>query len=117
MPLLRGRIFTADERLERANVVLINQTAARTLFANEDPIGKHLKSQNGETSYEIVGVVGDTRWDVSLPPAATLYWPIYGNNYSFATIVVRSTNHVEALALPIQKVVAHSIPTCPFPTS
>ncbi len=106
LPLLRGRIFTADERLERANVVLLNQTAARTLFANEDPIGKHLKSQNGETSYEIVGVVGDTRWDVSLPPAATLYWPIYGNSYSFGTIVVRSTNHVEGLALPIQKVVA-----------
>lgn len=106
LPLLRGRVFTADERLEHANVVLLNQTAARTLFGDEDPIGKHLKKEHGETAYEIIGVVGDTRWDVSLPPAATLYWPIYGNGYSFATIVVRSTSHVESLALPVQKVVA-----------
>jgi putative ABC transport system permease protein len=113
MPLLRGRIFTADERLDRANVVLLNQTAARTLFGNEDPIGKHLKTEHGETAFEIIGVVGDTRWDVSLPPAPTLYWPIYGNGYSWGTIVVRSTNHVERLALPVQKVVAQLDPDLP----
>jgi predicted permease len=113
LQLLRGRIFTAGERLERANVVLLNQTAARTLFGNEDPIGKHLKAEHGETAFEIVGVVGDTRWDVSLPPAPTLYWPIYGNNYSFGTIVVRSTNHVERLALSVQKVVAQLDPDLP----
>jgi len=105
LPLLRGRVFTSDERLERANVALVNQTAARILFGMEDPIGKHLKTQFGET-YQIIGLVGDTRWDVSLPPGPTLYWPIYGNGYSSGTIIVRSTNHVEALALPVQRVVA-----------
>lgn len=113
LPLLRGRGFAADERLERANVVLLNQTAVRTLFGNGDPIGKHLKSVNGSTVYQIIGVVGDTRWDVSLPPAATLYWPIYGNGYNFASIVVRSRNHVESMALPIQKVVAQLDPDLP----
>jgi predicted permease len=113
LPLLRGRIFTADERLERANVVLLNQSAARTLFGNEDPIGKHLKSENGNTVFEILGVVGDTRWDVSLPPAPTLYWPIYGNGYSYGTIVVRSTSHVEALAMPVEKAVAELDPDLP----
>ena len=44
---------------------------------------------------------------------ATLYWPIYGNNYSFATIVVRSASHVDALALPVQKVVASLDPDLP----
>jgi ABC-type antimicrobial peptide transport system permease subunit len=52
-----------------------------------------------------VGVVGDTRWNVSQPPMPTLYWPIYGNDYSSATIVVRSPRNVEALSLPIQKAV------------
>ena len=113
LPLLRGRVFTSDERLERANVVLLDQTAVRTLFGDEDPIGKHLKDELGETSYEIIGVVGDTRWDVSLPPGPTLYWPIYGNSYNFGTIVARSSNHVEALALPVQKVVAQLDPDLP----
>ena len=45
IPLLRGRMFTTDERLERAHVAVISQAAARTFFPNEDPIGKHLKSE------------------------------------------------------------------------
>jgi putative ABC transport system permease protein len=106
LPLLRGRIFTPEERLERANVALIDQTAAQTLFGNEDPIGKHLKTTDGKSMYEIIGLVGNTRWNVAEPPAPTLYWPIYGNDYSSATIVVRAANHVEMLALPVQQVVA-----------
>jgi putative ABC transport system permease protein len=43
LPLIRGRIFTSDERLERAHVVVISQSAARLLFPKEDPIGKHVR--------------------------------------------------------------------------
>jgi putative ABC transport system permease protein len=113
IPLLRGRLFTSDERLARANVVVISETAAHTLFGDEDPIGKHLRNQSGEGTYEVVGVVGDTRWTISLPVAATLYWPIYGNNYSVATIVVRAPHNVESLALPVQKIVGHLDPDLP----
>jgi putative ABC transport system permease protein len=112
LPLIRGRIFSAEERLKRANVVVISQLAARSLFQDEDPIGKHLKSQFDNT-YEVVGVVGDTRWDAAQPPGATLYWPIYGNGYMFATIVVRSAAHVDALALPVEKAAASLDPDLP----
>jgi predicted permease len=105
MPLLRGRIFTTDERLERAHVVLISQGAARQLFGDEDPIGKHLKQDQGANTYEIIGVVGDTRWNIAVPPPPTLYWPIYGNDYSVARIVVRAAKDVESLAIPVQKVI------------
>jgi putative ABC transport system permease protein len=105
IPLVRGRIFTADERLERDRVVVLSQLAARALFKDDDPIGEHIRSATGTKTYEVVGVVGDTRWNVSQPPMPTLYWPIYGNEYSSATIVVRSDRNVEALALPVQKVV------------
>lgn len=104
LPLLRGRIFTADERLDRAHVVLLSQTAVRALFPNDEPIGKHIKTPGDKTTYEVIGVVGDTRWDIAQPPMATLYWPIYGG-YNSATIVVRSAKNVESLALPVQKTV------------
>jgi putative ABC transport system permease protein len=54
----------------------------------------------------VIGVVGETRWNVAEKPMPTLYWPIYGNNYGGATIVVRSAKNVEALALPVQKIVS-----------
>lgn len=113
IPLLRGRTFASDERLMRANVVVINKTAAELLFHGEDPIGKHLLVQFSGRKFEIVGVVGDTRWTVSLPPLPTLYWPIYGNDYSGATIVVRARHNVDALAVPVQKVVGQLDPDLP----
>lgn len=114
LPLLRGRLFTADERLDRANVVVLSQSAVRVLFPNQDePIGKHIKSPEDKTTYEVIGVVGDTRWNVAEPPMATLYWPILGNNYTWATIVVRSAKNVEALALPVQKIVGALDPDLP----
>lgn len=105
MPLVHGRIFTADERLERAHVGMINETTARLYFPNEDPIGRHLKDGFNNQSFEVVGVVGDTRWDITQPVKPTIYWPLYGNDYSEATIVIRSTRDVETLALPVQKLI------------
>jgi putative ABC transport system permease protein len=113
LPLLRGRIFTPDERLQRAHVALISQSAAQMCFPGEDPIGKHLKDEFSATETEIIGVIADARWTVALPPVPTLYWPIYGNDYSNATIVVRSPRDVEALAMPVQKIVGSLDPDLP----
>jgi predicted permease len=104
IPLLQGRVFTPDERLQRANVAVISRLAAQRTFPGEDPIGKHVQFSDKEM-YEIVGVVGDTRWWVSLPPNPTLYTPIYGNDNSDATIFVRSPQ-AESLAMPIQQIIA-----------
>jgi predicted permease len=106
MPLLRGRTFTSDERLDRAHVAVISQGAAKLLFGNEDPIGKHLKDGFAQKTYEVIGIVGDTRWNIGVPPQPTLFMPLYGNGYSIARIVVRSSKDVESLALPVQKVVS-----------
>lgn len=107
MRLLRGRYYRLDERLERAHVVVIDESAAKLCFPNEDPIGRHLRIGAGTDgpSYEVIGVVSNTRWIVSEPMHPTLYWPIYGNDYGSATVVVRSTRNVESLAVPVQKVI------------
>ncbi len=105
IPLMRGRIFTLDERLERAHVVVISQSAATLMFPGEDPIGKHLKDSSVNQVYEVVGVVGDTRWSISQPMRPTFYRPLYGNGYSVATIIIRSERDVETLAVPVQKII------------
>lgn len=106
LPVLKGRVFQHDERGERANVVLISKGAALQYFPNEDPIGKHIKDIGGNGTWEIIGIVGDVRWSLAQPPMPTLYWPIYGNGYSNATIVVRAEHSVESLAMPVQKILA-----------
>ena len=113
LPILRGRIFNADERGKRANVVLISRGAAQQYFSGEDPIGKLLKTIDEGGVWTVIGVVGDVRWNVAQPPNPTLYWPIYGNGYSFGTIVVRAPNDVESLAVPIQKIAAQLDPDLP----
>lgn len=103
IPLLRGRIFTVDERLARANVAVISKSAAEQLFPKQDPIGSHLHFSRGEDVFEIVGVVGDTRWDVHEPAKATMYMPLYGHDWTEATIFVRG-QHPESFAMPIENV-------------
>jgi putative ABC transport system permease protein len=113
LPVLKGRIFRADERLERANVVLISRGAAQQYFPGEDPIGKHIKDIGGTGTWEVIGIVGDVRWDISQPPLPTLYWPLYGNGYSFATIVIRAPHDVESLAIQVEKIVGRLDPDLP----
>jgi predicted permease len=105
IPLLRGRIFSPDERLDRANVTLISRSTAEQFFSHEDPIGKHLRFTYNKQALEIIGVVGDTRWNIHEPPMPTGYVPIYSHDIDEATILVRSSRNVEALALPIQNVI------------
>jgi ABC-type antimicrobial peptide transport system permease subunit len=99
--------------MERANVVLISRGAAQQYFPGEDPIGKHIQTVVGEGPWEVIGIVGDTRWKIAQPPQPTLYWPLYGNGYSYATIVVRSLHDADSLALPVEKIVAQLDPDIP----
>ena len=65
IPLKRGRMLTDADRTNASKVVLISEAGARTLWPNEDAVGKHVKIGQGGfdkgDGAEIVGVVGDTR--------------------------------------------------------
>jgi putative ABC transport system permease protein len=108
IPLMRGRYFREDERLGRTQVVIIDQSAAEQYFPGEDPIGRHLKliEDNDNKLYEIVGVVGKTRWLASVPPMPTFYLPLLSGGSSGGVLAIRGSSdvEVESLALPIQKI-------------
>jgi len=109
IPIVRGRTFTGQERLDRGDKVIISQLLADSFFSNEDPIGKHLVVDVGLSNkpqpYEIVGVVGDTRYLISMPAQPTMYFPLLGGLTGRAVIVVRSQHEVASLAIPVQQVV------------
>jgi len=117
--LMRGRFFHENERLNRDKVVIVNQELIRQDFPNEDPIGKHLRVEwrtpQGE-NYEIVGVVRDTAYEIGRPPRPMMWLPVLSGILSAReanTLVVRSAANVEALALPVQKIIAGLDPDLP----
>jgi putative ABC transport system permease protein len=104
IPFLHGRTFGPDQRLDHANEVIISAEFARQYLPNEDPIGKHLIDSD-RRSYEIVGVVGDTRYELAQPPDPMMYFPIDAGTENGAALVVRAARDPESFALPIQKII------------
>ena len=108
IPLLQGRLLQSDERYERAQYVVVNESLVRQYFPGENPIGKHIVPDLGEgnKSYEIVGVVKDTLEDLTRPAVETIYYPLYMGSERSAVLAVRTASDPMVVALPIQKIIA-----------
>jgi len=79
IPLLRGRMFDADDRFGGEKVAIINRELARRAFGTEDAIGQSVELPLGNgprIAYRIVGVSEDTRNEgLRAPPAPELWLP------------------------------------------
>ncbi len=104
IPLLQGRTFDTNKRLDQALEVVVSKSFVDQYFPGEDPIGKHMKI-DGNRTYTIVGVVGDTRYHLSEDIKPTQYLPLYNGLGNNGTLVVRSRNDALAQALPVQRIV------------
>jgi len=117
IPLLSGRVFTDQERLERMHYVIISKKFADQYFSGGSPLGKHVRTEwpRKPEDYEIIGVVGDTPHDVGEPIKAIMYFPIFAGNdrTSSATIVLHTSGDPLALSVPVQKQVAGLDPALP----
>src|SRR5947209_9087884 len=60
-PLLQGRFFTDHDDHKALNAGIINPTMRHHFWPMEDPIGKRITPDQGQTWIKIVGVVGDAR--------------------------------------------------------
>jgi putative ABC transport system permease protein len=104
IPLLRGNTFDDSRVLKKANQVVISESFARQYFGGDDPIGKHLVTL-GRRSFEIAGIVGDTRFTVSKPPVPMMYFSIDSGEFGSTALVIRSAGDVSTLGLPVQRIV------------
>jgi len=68
--VLRGRTFTPQDGVTPRQVV-INDRLARTLYPNDDPVGRKLRVAGGEA--EIIGVIADVAVGVRLTPPSIVY--------------------------------------------
>jgi putative ABC transport system permease protein len=105
IPLLRGRTFGANQKLDQVSEVVISQSFAKEFFPGEDPLGKHLHVNDGNKVRVIVGVVGDTRYEIGETPLPMQYHPLFAGDQNYGTLVVRSRQDVSQLALPAQQII------------
>jgi predicted permease len=111
IPLLAGREFTSQDRLDRSNVIIISKKFADHYFPNESPLGKHVKTLfNGkDDAREIIGVVGDTVVEVGQPIKPMMYFPLFSGaamQTTVVTLVVRTAHDPLAAAMPVQRQIA-----------
>jgi len=104
IPLLRGRLFTDLDRQGAPPVAVINETAARRFFPDEDPIGRRIRLGMGSRGFrEIVGIVGDVKqYGLDTDPPAQTYEPFLQNPYETMTLVVRAEGNPEGLITPVR---------------
>ncbi len=100
--LIKGRLFAGRDTAGAPAVAVINETAARRYWSDEEPIGKRIAIRVGrdeEDVREIVGVVGDVRRSIDRPPDPSIYVPQTQQPSSLLEIVVRMQPGVSSVTL------------------
>lgn len=105
IPILRGRDFNQHDRSGTTQVAILNETAARTFFPNEDPVGKRLKVWwNHSPTVEVVGIARDIRHsELNSPPDPCLFMPNDQQPFPFSSLVVRTVVDPLTLASAIKQ--------------
>jgi putative ABC transport system permease protein len=117
--LLRGRLIDHTDQLTSRPVVVINEAMARSLFGDEDPLGRRLGLAGQADPYwaEIVGVVEDVKSPRVGPPPTlfAVYKPYVQEAWQYVTITIRAADpsKVSGLLEPIRRTVASLDPDQP----
>jgi predicted permease len=118
IPVLQGRAFTAKDDLGAPKVAVVNATFAKKYFGNGIAVGHRFGTGSDPgtpTDTEIVGVVGDTRYESlrdEIPPEIYLcnaQYPIFGE-----MMYIRTGRDPENSFGPIRAAVREIEPNIPI---
>ena len=91
IPLARGRLFTEADGAGAPRVAIINETLARRYFPGADPIGQRVRMLTHQSTFEIIGMVGDVRpFRTDEPPDAEIYWPFAQDPHRALVLIART---------------------------
>jgi putative ABC transport system permease protein len=105
IPLKAGRTFTEADDAKRLQVAIINETSRRLYWPHEDPIGKRVSGDNGNTWVTIVGVVGDVREFGPSRPAIPEFYVPQAQGAVPTTLIVRTAADPNAMAQALTRAV------------
>jgi len=115
--LQQGRTFNDADTADHPNVVIINETTARTFWPNENPIGKRVSSTGKKRDFfEIVGVVNDVAFPGNLGEPYTrfeAFVPVTQAAPAYLMILLRTSSRGEALGNSLHSAIAGLDPDLP----
>ena len=115
--VLRGRAFTASDVSTSRRVVVVNETMARTVWPNRDPIGECVLMDTMPCSH-VIGVVEDARrFELREEPAMQYYIPIGQERalgFGGRTLFVRPRGDPALLMEPIRAEMRRLAPSLGF---
>jgi putative ABC transport system permease protein len=121
-PFLAGRDFSARDQAG-SPVAIINETAARDCFGNENPIGRHITlshitSTKGEKTFEVIGVVGDAKYnDLQQAAPPTIYSDLLQQGYAgsdHSQLAIRTRIDPDGVAGAVRQTEADVLKTVPI---
>ncbi len=115
VPIKRGRVFTSADRLGSPKIVVINETAARIFWPNDDPIGKHIEvGQGGMDNAEVIGIVGGVRQRADSAPRPEVYVAFAQTPRSGMMVFVRSQRDPASLGPGLRRAIHDVAPSLPI---
>jgi predicted permease len=115
IPIVQGRDFTATEMWESGGAVIINETMARLLWPDDEPLGRRLKHGAAQPWLTIVGIAGDVRQRrIDVEPFPQIYVPYADYKHTTMSIAVRTAGDPRSVAGPIRAIVQRLDPSLPL---
>jgi len=116
IPLLSGRAFNESDDESAPMVAIVNQTMAKQLWPNENPIGKRFRWKDVDGPFvEIVGVAHDGQYLFVSPESQPyFYLPLAQNFSSLLTLQVHSALPSESLMASVQRQIRAVAPDLPI---
>jgi putative ABC transport system permease protein len=108
IPLVQGRLFTAEDDGNHMQVAIINQTAARRLWPGDDPVGRKVRTGGQSGAWRtVVGIVGDVyQYGLDSQKTMQVYLPYSQNRVASVTLLVRGVQEARLLIPGIRAAVA-----------
>jgi putative ABC transport system permease protein len=114
IPILTGRSFTPGDNEHAQKVVVLNETLAKMLWGEGDPIGKRVSPGGGDDYSTVVGVVGDVRSHTpAVAPSPAYYMSAYNGIWGPMTVMIRTSGPANAIASSVRSEVRALDPTLP----
>ena len=129
MPLARGRVWSASDDARAEGVTVINETMARQLWPNEDPIGKRVRDRSfverrpqwvlnapgRDGWFEVIGVVRDApNRGLREPIAPAMYYPYTAALSDVAVLLVRTRGNPLASERELRTAVSRADASLPI---
>ena len=105
-PIVRGRLFGPEDGPTAGSVAIVNQTLARRIFGDIDPIGQHVRTGPSPSGpwITIVGVVGDIRHaGLDADPLPEIYFDYASNPPNSPFLAIRTSGAPEAVAAAVRR--------------